>query len=373
MKQYFLIILTIALILQGCKAKHDSLPDGLYAAIKTNKGEIIVKLDMKNAPITVANFVSLAEGKNTFVNPSLKGKNFYDGLIFHRVIPDFMIQAGDPLGNGSGDAGYMFTDEISDLKFDRGGLLAMANRGPGTNSSQFFITHVATPWLEGLHTIFGEVVENGMETVNAIVQGDQIEEIIIIRNGPDAKKFDAVKVFSNYFSKESENRKKQAAIDAENSAQFEAKYKLVKEQKLSLFQTLKPASSKTKSGLQYKIVRKGNGKKPKTGDAIYIHYAGFLPNGELFDTSLENVASQFGKLDKHRAAAGQYLPIPFEAGRKEGMIPGFIEGIEQLSFGDKAILFIPSQLGYGAQGAGNVIPPNSDIIFEIELLESMPK
>ena len=212
-----------------------------------------------------------------------------------------------------------------------------------------------------------------MDVVNAIQQDDVINKVTIIRNGTAAKKFDAVKVFSNYYSIEAENRKKQAAIDAENKKLYDAKYKVVKEQKVAYFAAMKGAAIKTKSGLAYKITTKGKGKKPKVGDPIFINYAGFLENGELFDSSLEEVSKTFGKFDQRRSDAQQYIPIPFEAGKKDGMIPGFIEGIEKLSIGDKAIIFIPSNLGYGAQGAGGVIPPNANIIFEIELLDAMPK
>ena len=370
MKQTFFLLVFAALSLTACKEEHGSLPDGLYAEIETNKGKIVVALDYEKAPITVANFVSLAEGKNTFVSEQYKGKPFYDGLKFHRVIPQFMIQGGDPLGDGSGDTGYKFKDEFTDLSFDAGGVLAMANSGPGTNSSQFFITHVATPWLDGKHTIFGHVVENGMDIVNTIEQNDAILKITIIQKGADAKKFDAIKIFTDFFSHEAENQKKQALLDAEIKKLYDAKYKVVKDQKVAYFEGVKKTATKSESGLWYKIISKGKGKKPASGTSLYIHYSGFLENGELFDSSVESVAKAFGKLDQSRADAHQYLPIPFEAGRKDGMIPGFIEGLEKLSFGDKAVLFIPSQLGYGAQGAGGVIPPNANIIFEVELLEA---
>ena len=167
MKKRILFVFLVIASFYSCKDEHSNLPDGLYADIETNKGNIIVQLDYERAPITVANFVTLAEGKNEFVtNPNLKNRPFYDGLKFHRVIADFMIQGGDPLGTGSGDTGYKFKDEFSDLHFDKGGVLAMANNGPTTNSSQFFITHLETPWLDGKHTIFGHVVEKGMEVVN---------------------------------------------------------------------------------------------------------------------------------------------------------------------------------------------------------------
>ena len=373
MKKKFFIFLILAAIFSSCKDEHSKLPDGLYANIETNKGSIVVQLDYEKAPVTVANFVSLAEGKNTFVGEQFKGKPFFDGLKFHRVIKDFMIQGGDPLGDGSGDTGYKFRDEITDLRFDKSGILAMANSGPGTNSSQFFITHLATPWLDGKHTIFGHVVENGMDVVNKIEQDDVIKKISIIQKGVKAKKFDAIKTFTDFFTHEAENLKKQALLDAENQKTYDAKYKLVKEQKVAYFENIKKTATKSGSGLKYKIISKGKGKKPAVGTTIFIHYSGFLENGELFDTSEADVASAFGKFDKQRADARQYTPIPFEAGKKDGMIPGFIEGIEKMSFGDKAILFIPSNLAYGAQGAGGVIPPNATLIFEIELLDAQPQ
>ncbi|WP_310594876.1 peptidylprolyl isomerase [Flavobacterium sp.] len=371
MKKSILFALAIIASFYSCKEENNNLPDGLYAKIETNKGEIIVQLDYEKAPITVANFVSLAEGKNEFVtNENIKNRPFYDGLKFHRVIENFMIQGGDPLGTGSGDAGYHFKDEITDLRFDKGGVLAMANNGPATNSSQFFITHVETPWLDGKHTIFGHVVGNGMEAVNKILQDDYMSKVTIIRNGDAAKKFDAVKVFHDYFAVEAENQKKQAAIDAENKRIFNEKYKTVIDAKVKSFAALKVKATTTKSGLQFVITKKSGGAKPKAGTGIFIHYAGFLENGTLFDSSIESVCKTFGTFDPNRAAQNGYQPIPFQAGKKDGMIPGFIEGIEQLSFGDKAVLFIPSKLGYGEAGAGGVIPPNANIIFEIELLKA---
>ena len=370
MKKNILFLLILAASFFSCKENDNNLPDGLYAQIETNKGTIIVQLDYEKAPVTVANFVTLAEGKNEFItNENLKNKPFYDGLKFHRVIAEFMIQTGDPLGTGSGDTGYKFKDEITDMRFDKGGVLAMANGGPATNSSQFFITHLETPWLDGKHTIFGHVVENGMEVVNKVVQDDFIKTITIIRNGEAAKKFDAVKTFSDYFAMEAENQKNKLAMEAAANA----KYKVVNDQKAASFTALKAKSTKTPSGLQYVITKKSGGKKPASGANIYIHYAGFLENGTLFDSSIEEVAKTFGKYDENRAAQGGYQPIPFQAGRKDGMIPGFIEGLEKLSFGDKAVLFIPSKLGYGEAGANGVIPPNADIIFEIELLENLPQ
>ena len=185
--------------------------EGIFAEIETARGKIVVQLEYKRTPITVANFVSLAEGTNTFVtDPKLKGKPYYDGLKFHRVIKDFMIQGGDPNGNGTGGCGYSFKDEfIPEMKFDKAGILAMANSGPATNSSQFFITHKDTPWLNGKHTIFGYVV-TGQDVVNAIAQDDVINKVTIVRKGAEAKKFDAVKVFSDYYANKAEDERKTA-------------------------------------------------------------------------------------------------------------------------------------------------------------------
>lgn len=373
MKKNILFALLFITTLISCNKEHNNLPDGLYAEIETNKGSILLELDYKKAPVTVANFITLAEGENEFVvNDTLKGKPFYNGLKFHRVIKDFMIQTGDPLGTGSGDTGYKFKDEFSGLKFDKGGILAMANNGPGTNSSQFFITHLETPWLDGKHTIFGHVVDYNLEVVNKIEQDDFIKSVTIIRNGEDAKKFDAKKTFYDYFKIESESQKQKVAAEAAAKKEYEAKYKAVCDQKVVSFTELKSKATKTATGLQYVITKKSGGKKPAMGSTVYIHYAGFLENGTLFDTSIEDVSKTFGKFDPARAAANQYIPIPFQAGRKDGLIPGFIEGIEKMAIGDKAVLFIPSHLAYGEAGAGDVIPPNTNIIFEIELMEKMP-
>jgi peptidylprolyl isomerase len=207
-----------------------------------------------------------------------------------------------------------------------------------------------------------------MEVVNLIEQDDFINKITIIRNGEAAKKFNAVKTFHDYFMVEAENQKNKFAIDAA----LDVKYKAAYDQKATYLAALKSKTIKTPSGLQYVITKKAGGKKPAKGANVYIHYAGFLENGTLFDSSIEEVSKTFGKYDANRAAQNGYRPLPFQAGRKDGMIPGFIEGLEKLSFGDKAVLFIPSRLGYGEAGAGDVIPPNANIIFEIELLETLP-
>lgn len=371
-KIYFLLAI-IGLFLSSCKNEYKDLKDGLYAKIETSKGTILLELNYKKAPIMVANFVTLAEGKNQFVNEEFKGKPFYDGLKFHRVISksngdseDFMIQTGDPLGNGSGDTGYKCRDEFSDLSHDKPGVLSMANSGPNTNSSQFFITLVATPWLDGKHSVFGCVVGDGMTVANSIVQEDYIKKVTIIRKGEAVKKFDAVKIFTDYFKAEAENQKNQVAIDAENKKIYDAKYKIVKEKKIISFNEIKKSSTKTSSGFKFKITQKSSAEKPKDGETVYIEYAGFLEDGTLFDTSSPNVAKEFGKFDKQRAMQNGYSALPYVMGSNR-MIPGFIEGLSKLKKGEKAVFFIPSNLGYGEQGAGNVIPPNANLIFEVEL------
>lgn len=357
--------------------------EGIFATISTNKGDIILQLEYKKTPVTVANFIALAEGKNTFVtNEKLKGKAFYDGLKFHRVIKDFMIQGGDPSGNGSGGPGYSFKDEFTDLKFEKGGVLAMANSGPATNGSQFFITHKDTPWLNGKHTIFGHVIQ-GMDVVNLIAQDDIIKKIIITRKGALAKQFNAPKVFSDYYANKDEEAKKQALIDTENKKKQEAieaeakkayleKYASVISAKKTYLDQIKSESTTTDSGLSYKIVQKGTGVKPVDGTIFNFNYAGYFEDGTMFDSSYEDLCKSYGKFDANRAAQNGYRAFPFQAGKKDGMIPGFLEGLSLMSYGDKAIIFIPSKLGYGERGAGGVIPPNTNLIFELEMIEVKP-
>ncbi|GAA4776618.1 MULTISPECIES: peptidylprolyl isomerase [Flavobacterium] len=355
------LFLSFFAFLFSCNSGDQNLPDGMYAELETSKGKIVLQLEYEKTPVTVANFVALAEGKNTMVNEKYSGKPFYDGLKFHRVIADFMIQGGDPDGNGSGGPGYKFKDEIvPELKHTGAGILSMANAGPGTNGSQFFITHKATPWLDGRHTVFGHVV-TGQDVVNAIAQDDVIKKVTIIRKGAKAKKFDAAKIFKDHVQNQV----------AEQKAN-EAKYAKVKADKVAAFAQAKASGTKTESGLVYNIIQKGSGKKPVAGSTVYVNYAGYFEDGNLFDSSYADINKAYGKWDAQRAAQNGYQPFPFQAGKKDGLIPGFLEGLEKMNIGDKALLFIPSNLGYGAQGAGGVIPPNTNLVFELELLEVMP-
>ncbi len=368
MKRKHALLIAITIVLASCKSsQHADLGDGLFADIHTSKGDIMVKLEDKKTPITVANFISLAEGNSPFVSDSLKGKKYFDGLVFHRVIKDFMIQTGDPTGTGGGNPGYKFMNEIDDsLNFSKPGVLAMANAGPDTNGSQFFITHAATPFLSGKYTAFGHVVE-GMDVVDSIanVKTSQdptakdrptvdvvMNKVEIIRNGKDAKNYDAVKVMTNYFAEEKEKAKDQEKQKADFVAQL-AKQKAEAE-------TLP-------SGLKIYTLEKGDGEKPSVGQKVLVYYAGYLENGDLFDSNMEAVAQKYGQFNPDRKQGGGYEPIPMDYGPDAQLIAGFREGLMTMKIGDKVRLFIPSHLGYGTSGAGNVIPPNSDLVFDLEI------
>lgn len=309
------------------------MQDGIYAKFNTSKGEITVKLTHDKTPGTVGNFIALAEGD---LENTAKPNNtpYYDGLSFHRVIPDFMIQGGCPQGTGTGDPGYKFDDEFHpDLKHSGPGVLSMANAGPGTNGSQFYITHIATPWLDNKHTVFGKVVE-GQNVVDEIAQGDLIDSLEIVRIGTEAESWNAVEAFTTFKSSrglrlQEEKNKAEAELD-KVAAGFD----------------------KTNTGLRYKILKTGNGNQAIKGNTVSVHYEGSLTNGQVFDSSYQ-----------------RNQPIDFQLGIGQ-VIPGWDEGISLLKVGDKARFVIPSELGYGSAGAGGVIPPNATLIFDVELIET---
>ncbi len=329
------------------KQLYEGLSEGLYAHMQTSKGALIVELEVEKSPVTVANFVGLAEGKIEN-SAKKKGEPFYDGTIFHRVIEDFMIQGGDPQGTGMGGPGYKFDDEKNDLKHEGKGILSMANSGPNTNGSQFFITQIPTPWLDGKHTVFGKVVQ-GIELIDEIAAVDKgaqdrpkedivLEKVTIFAKGDAYEKFDGEKVFTEGKGKIQESNKS-----------FEEKQKAEAEKAL---EELKSSMEVTESGLHYKITEKGNGPKAVKGDTVAVHYAGRLTSGIEFDNSFKR---------------GE--PIEFPVGN--GMvISGWDEGILLLNEGDKATFLIPPQLGYGARGAGGVIPPNAWLLFDVELVKA---
>ena len=308
------------------------MQDGLYAKFHTSKGDITIALEYKKTPGTVGNFVALAEG-NLENSAKPQGNPYYDGLNFHRVIPDFMIQGGCPRGTGTGNPGYQFDDEFHpDLKHDAPGILSMANAGPGTNGSQFFITHVPTPWLDGNHTVFGKVIE-GQEVVDAIQQGDAIESLEILRVGAEAKKFNAVEAFRTF---EGAREKRMAAEKEAREAELDK---------------VAAGFKKTESGLRYQILQEGTGEKAQKGKTVSVHYKGQLADGTVFDSSYKR---------------NQPIEFPLGVGH---VIPGWDEGIQLLSVGDKARFVIPSDLAYGSRGAGGVIPPHATLIFDVELMK----
>ena len=314
-----------------------SLTEGLYAQFLTTRGEIVARLEFEKTPLTVANFVGLAEGAKRSNRGA--GVRFYDGLAFHRVIPDFMIQGGDPQGNGMGGPGYDFPDEFNpSLRHARPGVLSMANAGPGTNGSQFFITHIATPWLDGKHTVFGQVV-SGQEVVNAIVQGDRIDSLAILRIGEPAKAFQS----------------DQAAFDsllAGHRERQKAQERAASEDQRTIIEQHWPQASTTPSGLKYVTTQEGTGEAtPKPGDTLTVHYTGTLLDGVKFDSSRD-----------------RGTPFRFPVGRGR-VIRGWDEAFLGMRRGEQRTLIIPPDLAYGAQGAGGVIPPNANLVFEVELID----
>jgi peptidylprolyl isomerase len=325
-------------------AEDSALGDGLFARISTSRGDIVARLEYEKTPLTVCNFAALAEGRMD----ASRDKPFYNGLIFHRVISktngddqDFMIQGGDPAGNGTGGPGYQFPDEIEpSLRHDGPGVLSMANAGPGTNGSQFFITHVAAPWLDGRHTVFGKVVR-GQQVVNAIKQGDKINSVRIIRNGEAANAFKADQeafdlLLGNIL----------AAAEAQKRAQRDAD--------MDRIRTLYPNTAAGPSGIFYEILAEGRGSKPAAGDTVRMYYRGMFLDGRVFDSS---------------DTSGAPLEFPAGLGR---VIPGFDETAMDMRLEEKRLVIIPPELAYGEQGAGGVIPPNSYLVFEMELAAIIP-
>ncbi|HLU51510.1 MAG TPA: peptidylprolyl isomerase [Flavobacteriaceae bacterium] len=364
MKKILLLLSLFVFTINACQDKYPDLESGIYAEIVTNKGVIVAKLYHDKTPITVANFIDLAQGTNALVDPAYKGKPFFNGLIFHRVIKDFMIQGGDPLGNGAGNPGYKFPDEIvPELKHDKKGILSMANSGPATNGSQFFITLNETPWLDGRHTVFGEVVK-GQEVIDAIGAtpthpGDRpIEDVVINQVNIINKGNIVINSFETEMQKVEVSR-----------LEKEERVKKVKDVTLRAINTFAANAEELPSGLRMIVLHPGTGVKPNEGQRVLVDYEGYLSDGTLFDTSKLEIAEKYEMVDENRKAAGQYQPFPTVYGPNAQLIAGFREGLLRLNVGDEALLFIPSYLGYGERGAGNVIPPNSDLVFFIKITE----
>jgi peptidylprolyl isomerase len=365
-KLSLLLILLVALVVTtACEDKYPDLPEGVYAEFVTNKGTFVAELFNDQTPLTTANFVTLAEGTNEMVDSIYLGKPYYNGLIFHRVIKDFMIQGGDPNGDGSGNPGYRFPDEFVDsLKHDRKGLLSMANSGPETNGSQFFVTLKETPWLDGKHTVFGEVVI-GQEVVDSIgttpttKPGDKPVDDVIMEQVNIIKKGNInIMAFADELKK----------IESEREAKIERLKRMAIDKAVS-FVNLKQEAETMESGLQISYQTKGEGPKPKDGDDLLINYSGYFPNGQLFNTNHLEVAELYNAVDQNRKAQGLYSPIISNTNDSR-LIPGFREALQNMRIGDKVTVFIPSHLGYGEAGNRPFIPPNADLIFELEMLEN---
>lgn len=328
-------MLLVTITMSACE-EANTLPDGLYAVMETTRGDITLSLEYEKTPLTVINFVGLAEGK---METTEKRGPYYDGLKFHRVLDNFMIQGGDPQGTGAGGPGYNFNDEIDDsLKFDGPGVLAMANAGPGTNGSQFFITHVETPWLQGKHTIFGHVMGDGQEIVNAVKQGDEIKKVTIIRNGSAAKAFKA----------------DQAAFDAINENLFADAKKKAEEAEKAILEEINnrwPDAQLSESGIRYVIKKEGTGKTPPSGTKVTVHYTGMFMDGRKFDSSVD-----------------RDQPFEFTVGARQ-VIPGWDETVMDMKEGEKRVIVLPPAMAYGSRGAGGVIPPDTWLVFEVELIK----
>ncbi len=322
----------------SCTVKEEKTgqKDGLYAVMDTTKGEIIIELFYEKTPIAVSNFVGLAEGTKSSNKP--EGTPFYDGLKFHRVIKMFMIQGGDPQGTGRGGPGYSFPDEFHpDLKHDRPGILSMANSGPNTNGSQFFITHKETPWLDNKHTVFGHVI-SGQDVVDHINQGDTINRVSIQRVGDKAVKFKT-------------DQKAFDSLVSQHLKQLEASRIKAEEQQNDLIQKKWPNAQKTPTGLMYVVSKEGTGPKPTKGQMVTAHYTGTLLDGKKFDSSRDR-----GK------------PFQFRVG-KRSVIAGWDEAFLDMKKGEKRILIIPHELAYGPSGRPPTIPPKATLIFDVELID----
>jgi peptidylprolyl isomerase len=321
------------MILAAIPLGAEQLPDGLYAEILTNKGTIICSLEFQKVPLTVANFVGLAEG--TLKTGGAAGRKFFDGLTFHRVEPGFVIQGGDPKGDGSGGPGYAIPNETRpDLRHDAPGVMAMANSGPDTNGSQFYITMRAAAWLDGGYSVFGHVVQ-GMDVVKAVKPGDRMTSVRILRLGGAAGAFTVT----------------QKSFDAQVAKAWVGVTERKKAERLSAIASVQkrwPHLLTTKSGLMYEVLKKGSGTSPSATSKVTVHYKGMLLDGTVFDSTEEG----------HAAA--------LEVDR---VIAGWSEALVAMKRGEKRRLVIPPELGYGERGYPGAIPGDAFLVFEVELVD----
>ncbi|MEO8934407.1 MAG: peptidylprolyl isomerase [Xanthomarina sp.] len=373
-------ILFLALLVSftSCnEQKYPDLEDGIYAEFVTNKGIMVAKLHYKEVPVTVANFIALAEGTHPNLPDSLKGKKYYNGTTFHRVIDQFMIQGGDPTGTGAGSPGYQFLDEFHpSLKHDKPGILSMANAGPATNGSQFFITEIPTPNLDNRHAVFGELVvgmdvHDTISNVEVNPQGNKpvnpviIESINIIRKGKDAEAFDAAKVYTEDLPKIEE---RQNQLKEEENEKLKESAKVAAENFLTKNADLGGTVKKLDTGVVMIFIKQDAAAvKPNASQSVLVNYAGRFEDGRLFDTSWADVAKENDQFNEQRDAQGGYKPFAMIYNETAGLVPGFREAMLNMNVGDKARVFIPSYLGYGANGQGP-IPPNSNLVFDLEIM-----
>ncbi|MGK0407745.1 MAG: peptidylprolyl isomerase [Roseivirga sp.] len=365
MRNFWMTAVLVGGLLSSCNSQNAvtvngqkmELEDGVYAHFATTEGDVLITLETAKAPLTSANFAALAEGTHPGVSEEYKGKPFYDGLVFHRVIPSFMIQGGDPLGSGAGGPGYKFDNEIGEGLSHIKGAVSMANSGPNTNGSQFFITVAETKHLDGSYNIFGKVVA-GQEVADAISSVSRnpqdrpdtdvmMTKVSIIRQGKDFKDYNPAETFG------SAQEDKVAAM------------KLKKEEEAKKMAEYTEGAIKTSTGMFYKVITEGTGPKPEENQMVSLNYAGYLPDGSLFDTSIEEVAKKEGKFDARRP----YKPLEIEASRNAQVILGWREAVTMMNVGDKWQLIIPPHLAYGERGYPPVIPANSWLIFDIEMIE----
>lgn len=378
-----ILALVLLVSLGSCNEKYPDLGDGLFAEFVTNKGTMVAKLTYDKTPVTVANFVALAEGNHPMVDSTFKGKKYFNGIIFHRVIDQFMIQGGDPTATGSGNPGYRFTDEFDEsLKHDKPGILSMANSGPGTNGSQFFITEVPTPNLDNRHAVFGELVVglDIQDSISNVKTGDRdkpeedvvIEELNIIRQGYDARNFDAVKTWETELPKLDERKRKlaeEARVKAEEERKVaEEKSAAASAETLPILDGYKSKANTLASGLMVHYITKGNGPKPVQGQKAKVHYEGYFVDGRLFDSSRRDLEEKYGMYRQAKEERGFYGPMAMLVSPDAPMIPGFREALSVMRVGDKAYFYLPSHLAYGENGRGN-IKPNTDLIFVVEMFE----
>jgi len=381
MKKLILLLSMALVFTTNCNSienQYQDLGEGLFAEFNTNMGTMVVKLSYDKTPITVANFVALAEGNHPDVNSIYKGLPFYDGLIFHRVMNNFMIQGGDPEGTGRGGPGYSFPDEFDEsLMHDKAGILSMANSGPATNGSQFFITETPTPHLNQKHTVFGEVVlgieiQDSISNVETGVGNRPISDVIIkkltiIRNGDDANKFDAVNVWNIELTKliEKNRLKEEEKERVRIKNQVKGKDKAISF--LPILNNYKAKSKILKSGLRTFNITKGSGIKPNQGDNVNLYYELYDTQANLIDSNSKECEEGYGRYDSEKEAKGRYKPMPMQLSPDAQMITGFKEAVGTMSVGDRVYAYLPSNIGYGVHGSGT-IKPNQDLIFIITMV-----